>query len=288
MKKALGIFLFILFFSPVFALQAQGEMPAPIKILVVPGHDNKSFGSQYGNTKEADMNLALATRIFDLLKKDKRYEVYITRDKGGYTKEFTDFFDTRFSSIETFIESSKQNIASGFAALVARGFVEKANTPHGATSNSMVTKLYGFNKWANENEMDAVIHIHFNDYKRKNKWAIGDRRGFAIYIPDEQFVNSEDSYELADDIFDELKKKYKTSNYINELGGMVFDQKLIAIGANRTLVSSVRVALIEYGYIYEFRDTTARRKAYDDMAGLTVDGMERYFFDTGVVLSATQ
>ena len=281
MSRSFFIFLIIFNFFPVFFVYAEGS----IKILLVPGHDKKSFGAQYGNTKEADMNLVLATKIFDLLKKDKRFEVYITQNSDGYAKEFLDFYNTRASSIKTFIESSKKNISNSF---VSNGFTEKANTPHGSADEGMVTRLYGFNKWANENKMDAVIHVHFNDYKRKTKWKIGDRKGFTIYIPDEQFVNSENSYELADDVFYQLKKKYKTSNYINELGGMIYDQKLIAIGANRTLVSGVRSVLIEYGYIYEFRDAIARRKAYEEMAGLTVEGIEKYFFKSRAELSTSQ
>ena len=65
-----------------------------IKILLVPGHDNKVWGAQYKNLKEAAMNLAVASRIYDILKKDKRFEVYITRDLNGYTKEFADYFST--------------------------------------------------------------------------------------------------------------------------------------------------------------------------------------------------
>jgi len=74
----------------------------PIKILLVPGHDNEVWGAQYGNIKEADMTLALATRIFNILKKDKRFEVYITRDSKGYTKKFADYFSTHKDEILAF------------------------------------------------------------------------------------------------------------------------------------------------------------------------------------------
>ena len=58
----------------------------------MPGHDDKVWGARYGNTKEATMTLAVATQIYNLLKKDKKFQVYITRDSKGYTKEFADYF----------------------------------------------------------------------------------------------------------------------------------------------------------------------------------------------------
>jgi N-acetylmuramoyl-L-alanine amidase len=141
--------------------------------------------------------------------------------------------------------------------------------------------LYGFNKWANENKMDAVIHVHFNDYQRKNKWTVGTRTGFAIYMPEVQMVNSHESVLLAANIFEELKKKYDTSNYKRELKGLVPDQTLIALGANGTLSENVRSVLIEYGYIYEkkFRNYTTRHQAYADMANLTATGIKDHFFE---------
>lgn len=251
--------------------------PAPIRILLVPGHDNESSGAQYGNVKEASMNLAVASRIYNILKKDERFDVYITRDTKGYTKEFADYFADTKSEIRSFIteakKSTKDQVANG-------DFVEKQNVPHNKASPDMALRLYGFNKWASDNKMDAVIHVHFNDYPRKYKWTVGKYTGFAIYIPDEQFENSETSLNLANNIFYKLKTKYKTSNYVNELGGIIYDQKLIATGANNTLDASVRSVLIEYGYIYDkkLKTSTMRQRAYSNMAKLTAGGIEDYFF----------
>jgi len=273
-KKLLFISIFITFLLfPISCVKAS----VPIKILLVPGHDNEVWGAQYGNTKEADMNLALATQIYNLLKKDKRFDVHITRNKDGYTKEFSDYFTNHQADVLTF----KENAQKAMQDKIANGsFIEKANTPHNNASEDIAIRLYGFNKWANENKMNAVINIHFNDYPRADKWTLGEYKGFTIYMPDGQLANWRGSGQLAANIFTQLRKKYSTSNYKKELGGLIPDQKLIALGANDTLLSSVRSILIEYGYIYEkkFRKKTTREQAYKNMASMTVTGIKNYFF----------
>ncbi|MDO8659154.1 MAG: N-acetylmuramoyl-L-alanine amidase [Candidatus Parcubacteria bacterium] len=274
MKKCLFILLFILFFSvPIFKIHAE----TPVKILLVPGHDDEVWGAQYGNIKEADMNMSLALELFNILKKDKNFDVSMTRDWGGYTKEFADYFFTQKDNISAFKQESK---AEMLKKIVTGVFVKKVNPPHVNVSEDMAIKLYGINKWANENKMDAVIHIHFNDYPRNNKWLIGKYWGFAVYFPDGEMANFKESANLAADIYTQLHKKYSVSNYEKEIGGLIPDQKLIALGANDTLLSTVRSVLVEYGYIYEkkFRKKSTRLQAYKDMAKLTATGIKNYFF----------
>ncbi len=248
----------------------------PVKILLVPGHDDEFGGAQYGNIKEADMNLALATQIYNIFKKDKRFKVYITRDYSGYTKEFKDYFSD-MSLISSFEEKAKKNMQ---AEVEAGTFIEKAGAPHATAKKGMALRLYGFNKWANENKIDAMIHIHFNDYVRLRKEGTGKYKGFAVYMPDPQMPNANTSDAFASSIFKELSKKYLTSNFGKEKGGLISDQKLIALGAYDTLESSVRSVLVEYGYIYEkkFRTYALRKKAYASMAQLTSAGIKNYFF----------
>ncbi|MEI6280654.1 MAG: N-acetylmuramoyl-L-alanine amidase [bacterium] len=275
MKKLLFSILFfvVLFSVPIF--QVDAITTTPIKILLVPGHDNEIWGAQYKNIKEAAMNLAVASRVYNLLNKDKRFEVYITRDLDGYTKEFADYFSTQRDAILAFEHNAKNLMQTKVAT---GNFVEKENVVHNTASEDMVVRLYGINKWANENNVDAVIHVHFNDYPRPNSWTAGKYKGLAIYMPDGQFVNSRESSLLAADIYTQLRKKYLTSTYPPELGGLVSDQKLIAMGANETLISSVRSVLIEYGYIYRFGDSVARHKSYDNFAQYTATGIKNYFF----------
>lgn len=275
-KKSLIIFIFIfsVLFLPIFS--AKANVANPVKILLVPGHDNEVWGSQYGNIKEADMTLALATRIYDALKKDKRFKVYITRDKNGYTKEFVDYFANNEAEIISFKENAKQKTK---AEIAIGNFIKKINPPHHGVSKNVSIKLYGINKWANENDIDAVLHIHFNDYPRKTKWTLGKYKGFAIYMPEGQMANWKKSGQLAADIYLQLEKKYSTSNFSPEKGGLVPDQSLIALGANNSLLPGVRSILVEYGYIYEkkFRTKNDRLQSYKDMASLTVAGIKNYF-----------
>ncbi len=242
---------------------------------MVPGHDSESWGAQYGKVKEADMNLSLATKVFLALKKDKRFEVHITRNSKGYTKEFENYFLNHKEEIIAF----KSKAQTEFKARVEKGtFVEKENTPHNKASADVALKLYGINKWANDNKMDAVIHVHFNDVARKNVYDTGPYKGFVVYVPEEQMANAKESIILGKSLLKELKKKYDTSTYEKELGGLTPDQKLIALGSHGTLYPSVRSVLVEYGYIYRFKTKNSRETAYKHMSSLTTTAIKNYFF----------
>ena len=76
-------FLKILFFIALFFtlgkdVFAYEVFPARLKVLIVPGHDNENSGAKYGNMKEADMNLELATKVYNQLKEDGRIAVSYT------------------------------------------------------------------------------------------------------------------------------------------------------------------------------------------------------------------
>ena len=269
--------VFLMLFTLPFKGNASLATPnRQIKVLIVPGHDNEIWGSQYGNIKEANMNLALATNIYNILKEDKRFQVFITRDNNGYIKEFSDYFSSKELDIKNFKENAKKKIQ---IKINNGSFLEKENVKHNPVKENTSIVLYGINKWANENNIDAIIHIHFNDYPRKTKWTIGHYKGFAIYMPDKQFLNSKKSEKLAKNIYTELSRDYISSNYKKELNGLVPDQKLIAIGASNTLLANVGSVLVEYGYIYEkkFRTINSRKQAYKNMAILTANGIKNSF-----------
>lgn len=278
MKNFLSaIFLIsIAFFGlQVFAEESKDPNTKQIKILLVPGHDEEVWGAQYGNIKEADMNLVLSKELLNILKKDKRFKVYTTRDSLGYTTIFSDYFAYEWPKIKEFKEKAKEQMNLN----ISKGVVlAKDGVPHHSVKENVAMNLYGFNKWSGENDIDAVIHIHFNDYPRQNKWEVGKYKGFAVYFPEEQMPNFEKSAPLAKSIFDELKKEYAISTYEKEAGGLLQDQKLIALGANHTLPENTRSVLIEYGYIYRFGDSKFRHKSYKKMAELTAEGIEKYFF----------
>ncbi len=278
MKKifiTLFIFFVLIFLVPHDVFAVVSTQKDTIKILLVPGHDDEIWGSQYGNLKEADMNLVLATKIYNILKKDKRFKVYITRDVLGYTTEFTNYFSFHQPEIISFEENAKKNMQD---KINNGSFVKKIEVVHNKATEDVALRLYGINKWADENKIDAVIHIHFNDYPRENTWAKGIYKGFTVYMPEEQMVNSKESTKLAKSIFSQISKKYIPSTYEKELEGLTPDQSLIALGSNGTLLKSVKSVLIEYGYIYRFGNSLARHQMYTNMANLTFSGLKNYFF----------
>ena len=280
MKKFFCILVLVFLIIPGFSALAKGSinnlvLKRPIKILLVPGHDNEVWGAQYNNLKEADMNLVLAKQIYDVLKKDKRFQVFITRDQKGYVKEFSDYFTFQKDNILAFKNSAKQKTEN---KITDGTFISKTIVPHNPVSLDTSVKLYGINKWANDNNIDAVLHIHFNDVPRKTIFEKAEYKGFSIYFPEAQMANSKESTLLAKSIFDQLFKKYNTSTLKEEVGGLIPDQKLIALGASGTLNKNVRSVLVEYGYIYRFGNSISRHKAYQNMASLTAQGIKNYFF----------
>ncbi len=272
MKHILFILFLVFSLSPV----CYAAETAAIKILIVPGHDDAVWGAQYGRLKEADMNLKLGTQLFNILKNDKRFEVHITRNDEGYTKEFSDYFASQQDNILAFRRDAKESYQK---KVDAGTFVVKDDTiDHNAAPESVAQILYGVNKWADDNKMDAVIHIHFNDHPRKSVWDKGAYKGFAIYVPEDAMANSQESTDLGEKILTQLATRYDPSNYPPEKGGLIPDQSLIALGEHSTLVPSVHSVLVEYGYIYQFGRPSIRNKVYKTMANLTAAGIQNYFF----------
>lgn len=271
-RKTIFLFLiFALFCAPFLHANAA----TPIKVLIVPGHDNETLGSQYGNLKEADMTLRLATDIYNILKKDKRFKIWITRDSLGYTTEFSNYFGEHKEEIIAFKENAKKQTKEKIDSGV---FTKVEGVPHNNANADTALVLYGINKWANENKIDLILHVHFNDYPRKTKWTMGKYKGFAVYTPEGQMANAGESMELAENIFKQLEKKYATSTYEEEKGGLVESQSLIALGSNGSLNKGVRSVLVEYGYIYRFAKNSFRHKAYKDMSTLTATAIKNTYF----------
>ena len=70
--------------------------------------------------------------------------------------------------------------------LVVLGFISQSLPPavrHNSASKEASVRLYGITKWANENKIDLMMHIHFNDDANHSKNIAGKYSGFALYIP---------------------------------------------------------------------------------------------------------
>ena len=82
-----------------------------IKILIVPGHNNDSFGAQFKGTKEAEMNAELGQELFEFFQKDDKFETYATRLKNGdYSQWFHDYFESNKEEVAKFREDSRRQM----------------------------------------------------------------------------------------------------------------------------------------------------------------------------------
>lgn len=248
-----------------------------IKILIVPGHDDEYWGTENDGIKEVELNRELALKLYDRLKKEAGFSVAIVSDENGYTKTFEKYFDKKEKEIKKFIKKSQKN----FQQKIKDGNIQfEDSNYHNKAPEEVAFKLYGINMWANENEFDLVIHVHFNDYAGRYKDKKPKYNGFTLYVPEKQFKNHDVSQEFAQNIFNRLSRISAVSNLDHEKEGIVETQELIAIGSNETL--SVPSVLIEYGYIYEpqFTNPDVRPYVISDLADETFLGVKDYFDET--------
>lgn len=243
-----------------------------LRVLIVPGHDSEDVGTDFNGVKEADLNLKLAQKILKAFEKDQRFQVFISRNDYGYVPTLKNYLEEQRDAIKIFREEIKRIFSQNYI-----NFEKKEGIIHNGVSEKTANKLYGINKWANDYNIDIVLHVHFNDDAERWHYRKGEYSGFSIYIPEKQLPNSEPSRILADSIFNNLKTILAVSNLPQESAGVVEDQELIAIGAKASL--SAASLLVEYGYIYE---THFLRKPVNDyllneMAYLTYAGLAKYF-----------
>lgn len=246
----------------------------PIRILIVPGHEPGYGGAVFRGTYEREIVTDIAEELEALLDADQGIEVIVTRDDRAWSPTFKKYFDRNGKKIESFVEKAKKDMAKK-----QKGKKNTtASTPgthveHAAAPQDVALRLYGINKWANENKIDLVLNLHVNDTTDHGPDTPGSNSGFAIYIPDTIYSNSRASRPVAQAIASRLNQLSATSTLRIENQGVVPDRELIAIGAYNTL--KVPTALIEYGYITEskflapeLRSTLAKDYAYQTYLGL--------------------
>ncbi|OHA58563.1 MAG: hypothetical protein A2571_02220 [Candidatus Vogelbacteria bacterium RIFOXYD1_FULL_44_32] len=266
---------------PVVAEKVSSEysvLVEPITILLVPGHDLYSSGAEFKGVKEETLTRQLAEKIDDLLTTDGRFQVIRVRDynSGEYTEEFAVYF----SGAETQIKRFRQTARETMKNLLGTGKIEKINNgiEHNYARDDVSFRLYGLNKWGNDHEVDLSLHLHFNDYPRKNLGSPGKYKGFAMYIPERQLANGATSRALAEDIYDRLQWVSATSTFPLEAETIIETQDLIATGSYNSQTQPAM--LVEYGYIYEPRIylDNKRMQTLDVLAEATYRGIVRYFF----------
>lgn len=255
-----------------------------VKILIVPGHDTLSGGAAFGGLSEHQLTLALARELVPLLAADRHFEIVTARDvvTGEYVPELARYFEAERDEINAWRAEQKEE----FEELVAEGELEPPayEVNHGYAPSEVAHRLHAINKWANEEGIDIVLHLHFNDDPERRRGRSGQYIGFAFYVPERQYPNAEASHAVAHALFKELDTLAPVSNLPQESVGVVEDQELIAIGVHG---SREGVSILgEYGYIYEpqFRTAAVRQLYLKELAWLTYRGLAGYFNKQSVAL----
>jgi len=247
-----------------------------LHILLVPGHDLKHHGTQFGDLTEEKINRVLSRHLHSYLSDDSRFKVTTVRDleSGAYTEAFRRYFYREREDIRDFMQERRKMMREK----IAEGKVDRnVSISHNFAPSDVAVQLYGINKWANEQDIDLLLHVHFNDHAGRRHGRTGKYNGFSIYVPERQYPNAAASHAFAAHIFDHLKRYNPPSDFRLEDAGVIEAQELIALGSN----ASQRGAsvLIEYGYIYEDRFThpEIRSVLTRELAYQTYRGIKSYF-----------
>ena len=246
-----------------------------VSILLVPGHDKISSGAVFSTVSEVDANLTMARYLYERFAADDQFIATTTKDltTGEYLSPFVIDEATRVR-INTWRDTLKSIFSfRQMQGLLTRSVVVQHNNANERTS----TILYRVNEWANENDIDIVLHIHFNDYASRKGTRVGKYSGFSIYVPDTILPNARASTALAESVYARLSQRFPASDLPKEDMGIIPDQELIAVGshASRRKVS----LLIEYGYIYErqFKNEAVREAVLRELAYQTYLGVKDFF-----------
>lgn len=252
-----------------------------LNVLIVPGHEPNFGGAKFRDVLERDLNADLALYLAQYLVEDGHYEVTMTRGKDGWNPHLESYFSTNNEEIITFVRSQKMEMLR----LVSEGKIisMSSSLPHNDAPQDVALRLYGINKWANENKVDIIIHVHFNDSSPRNEHIPGEYNGFTIYTPEHQYSNSQASMDIANHLFKRLSKMFPVSNLPGEESGIVEDQELIAVGSSNTV--DAPSLLVEYGYIYEpqFRVPAVKTIVLKELAFQTYLGLTDFFSGTSSI-----
>jgi N-acetylmuramoyl-L-alanine amidase len=247
-----------------------------VRILIVPGHQPESGGTEFDGVYERDIAVDIALALAQLLRQNPHYEVMVSRTKTEWNPILSSYFSTHALEIQTFTQSQKAQMAEH----LAQGSIipEADQVYHNATRSDAAMQLYGINKWTSDNGYDITLHLHVNDYAGRRSRA-GAYDGFAIYVPDDQYSNAAASRAVAEAIAARLSAYHAKSTLPKEDRGIVEDQQLIATGSYNTADNAA--LLIEYGYIYEpqFQNASVLPLAVADYAYQTYLGLQDFFQD---------
>jgi len=250
--------------------EAEVEIVQPKKVLLVAGHTAQTKGAVFGNTTEYELNYDIMKKL-EREMKSRGFEVLVSHEGSDYNQTFLNYFDANEKRILDYRENRKD----AYDKQYPQGVVTN-DTDHNHASPLGVIQLYGVNLWANENNMDAVVHLHFNDYPGRPAGTRGTHTGFSVFAPLKTNQHFIESFNLAKSVEKHMLKYINRSTVKNESAG-VLESELIAVGqANSTTMPSI---LIENGFIYEskFTDKSRREPVLTRQANSIANGIEEYF-----------
>lgn len=244
-----------------------------IKILIVPGHEPNAGGAdEFKKIKERDLNLQLSKILKDDLSSNQNIEVVLARDDNGWNSDLKNYVETSSTTIMKWVADMKNKMF----AKVDAGEMKLINPDmkHNDATTEAVLYLYGTNKWIAENNIDLVLHVHFNNNPKIN--GKPNYSGYTMYIPEHQYKNSSSSRIFANYINEEISKIEKKSNMPQEKDTIIEDQELIATGNYDTL--KIPSVVVEYAYIYEpiIVSSSTRNKFIITAASSTATAIENY------------
>lgn len=246
-----------------------------VRILIMPGHEPDFGGAVFKGHYEREFVVDIAERIAQELSADPQFEVLVARGNLGWNEDFTYYFDKQGRRIARFIEDRKEDMMK----LEKRGKLKESTdqAAHNAARADVAQRLYGISKWANDNDVDLVLHLHLNDEAARSAEAPGIHSGMAIYVPDSIYGNAKSSKAAAELLFARLNTTNATSTFGVETKGIVESRELIAVGAYNT--AEMPSLLIEYGYMYEPRiiNPHTRGLVFADYAHQTALGVKEFF-----------
>jgi len=249
------------------------EPNTKIKILIVPGHEPDNGGAdEYKKIKERDLNLQLSQILKTDLSVNPNIEVILARSDLGWNQDLENYVNTNQTQIMSWVANMKEI----FLTKASEGQIKiiNPNMKHNEATSSAVLFLYGTNKWIEENKIDLVLHIHFNNNPKIN--GKPNFRGYCMYIPEKQYSNFSSSKIFANYLDEEISKIENKSNMPQEKDNIIEDQELIATGNYGTL--KIPSVVMEYAYIYEpMMVSSGTRNAFiEKAASSTAYAINRY------------
>lgn len=257
------------------ALPSPAHAESKARIFIMPGHEPSFGGAEYKGLKERDMNVRVAKYLEDYLAADADFDAIMGRDEKAWNLALSTYFNSEWDAIRAWRDGFKAFYKDRMAEGAFRIYDD--HIAHRDVEDDVGIRLYGINKWVGERGYDLAVHIHFNDYGSRRASRPGIYSGFAAYIPEIRYSNSEESRAFAESIAARLRQVIGESDMPKESGGVVEDQQLIAVGAYGT--ASFPSVLIEYGYIYEpqFQYKEIRESLYKEYAYQTYLGIKDAF-----------